>query len=51
MTLKLWHFGRKIRNAWKVLNCGIGGGFRKFVGSIVLETKKYCIESRRRGLF
>jgi hypothetical protein len=26
--LKLGHFGRQIRNAWEVLKCGVGEGWR-----------------------
>jgi hypothetical protein len=39
-----------IRNTWKVLKCGAGGGWNRSVGLIMYETKKYCLESRSRGI-
>jgi hypothetical protein len=32
------------------LKCGAGEGWRRSVGPIILEIKKYYIESRRRGI-
>ena len=32
------------------LKCGAGEGRRRSVGPIVLEMRKYCIESRREGM-
>ena len=43
--LKLGHFGKQIRNTWKILKCGPGGGWRP-VGPIMLEMKEYYMESR-----
>jgi hypothetical protein len=34
MVLKLGHFGKQIRNAWKVLKCGAEEKWRRSVGSI-----------------
>jgi hypothetical protein len=31
MVLKLECFGQKIRNTWKVLKCGVGGGWKRSV--------------------
>ena len=33
--LKLGRSGQQIRNAWKVLNCGAGEGWRRSVGPIM----------------
>ena len=30
-----WTFGQQIRNAWKVVKCGAGEGWRRSVGSIM----------------
>jgi hypothetical protein len=49
-VLKLGHFGTQISNTWKVLKCGAGEGWRRSVGPIVWEMKKYYRESRRRGI-
>jgi hypothetical protein len=35
MVLKLGLYGQQIRNAWKVLKCGAGEGWRKSVGPIM----------------
>jgi len=35
---------------WKVLKCGVGGGWRRSVGQTVWATKKVYIKSRRRGI-
>jgi hypothetical protein len=32
---KLGHFGKYIRNNWKVLKCGAGEGWRRSVGPIM----------------
>jgi hypothetical protein len=50
MVLKLGRFGQWIRNTWNVLKCGAGGGWKRSVGLIMLEMKKYCLESRSRGI-
>jgi hypothetical protein len=34
MVLKLGRSGQQIRNAWKVLKCGTGEGWRRSVGII-----------------
>ena len=39
MVLKLGQFGKQIRNAWKVVKCGAGEGWKRSVGPIVRETK------------
>jgi len=35
MVLKLGRFGQWIRNTWKVLKCGAGGGWKRSVGLIM----------------
>jgi hypothetical protein len=35
MALKLGHFGKQIRNTWKVLKCGAAEGRRRSGGLIV----------------
>ena len=35
MVLKLERSGQQIRNAWKVLKCGAGEGWRRSVGPIM----------------
>jgi len=50
MVLKFGYFGKEIRNTWKFLKCGVGGGLRSSVGPIVREMKKCYIESMRRGI-
>jgi hypothetical protein len=35
MVMKLGRSGQQIRNAWKVLKCGAGEGWRRSVGSIM----------------
>jgi hypothetical protein len=35
MVLKRGHFGKEIRNTWKVLKCGVGEEWRRSVGPIV----------------
>jgi hypothetical protein len=37
-------------NSWKVLKCGAGGGWKRSVGLIMREMKKYCLKSRSRGI-
>jgi hypothetical protein len=34
MVLKIGHFGKSIRNTWKVLKCGAGKEWRKSVAPI-----------------
>jgi hypothetical protein len=36
--------------SWKVLKCGVGDGWRRSVGPIMCEMKKYYLESRSRGI-
>jgi len=38
--LKLGHFGKHIRNTWKVLKCGAAEGWR-LVGPTMREEKKW----------
>jgi hypothetical protein len=47
MVLKLGHFGKLIRNTWKVLKCGEGEEWRRSVGPIV-QRVRYYTESRRK---
>jgi len=35
MVLALEHFGKWIRNTWKVLKCGTGEEWRRLTGTIV----------------
>jgi hypothetical protein len=35
MVLKFGPFGQQIRNTWKVLKCGVGGGWKRSVGLIM----------------
>jgi len=35
LVLKFGHFGRYIRNTWKVLKCDVGEGRRRSVGPIM----------------
>jgi len=39
MVLKLGHFGKEIRNTWKILKCGAGEGWRRSGGTIAREMK------------
>jgi hypothetical protein len=39
-----------IRKNWKVFKCGGGEVWRKSVGQIMGEMKKYYLESRSRGI-
>jgi hypothetical protein len=50
VVLKLGHFGKQIRNNWKVFKCGVGEGWRLSFGSNVGEME-YNKGSRRRGIF
>ena len=50
MVLKLGRSGQQIRNAWTVLKCGAGEGWRRSVGQIMCEMKKCYLESMSRGL-
>jgi len=50
VVLKIGHCGKYIRNTWKVLNFGAGeAGVRSVVP--VVWKMKYCIDSRRNGIF
>jgi hypothetical protein len=44
MVLKIGHFGKWTRNAWKVFKYGALEGWRRSVGLIVWEMKKYYKE-------
>ena len=50
MVLKLGRSGQQIRNAWKVLKCGAGEGWRRSVGPIMWEMKKCYFDSMSRGI-
>jgi hypothetical protein len=50
MVLKRGHFGKQIRNTCEVLKCDAGEGWRRSVGPLLGEMKKYYTESRRRGI-
>ena len=50
MVLKLGLFGQETKNTWKVFKCGAGGGWKRSVGLIMSEMKKYCLESRSREI-
>jgi hypothetical protein len=50
MVLKLGQYGELIRNSWKVLKCGAGEGWRRSVGPIMCEMKKYYLELSSRGI-
>jgi hypothetical protein len=39
MLLKLEHFRQWMRNNWRVLKCGAGGGWRKSIGLIMQRMK------------
>ena len=47
MVLKLGRSGQQIRNAWKVLICGAGEGWRRSVGPIMWEMKKCYLAEQR----
>jgi hypothetical protein len=47
---ELGHFGKYVRNIWKVLKCGAGEGWRRPTGPIAWELKKQYRESRRTGI-
>ena len=49
-VLKLGRFGQHIRNTWKVLKCGVVERWRRSVGPIMWEMKKYYLESMSRGI-
>jgi hypothetical protein len=34
-VLKLADFGKLVRNIWKILKCGVGGGWRRSFGPIL----------------
>jgi hypothetical protein len=46
---EIGHFGKEIRNTWKVFKCGTGK-WRSFVPN-VRKLKKYYVESRRKAIF
>jgi hypothetical protein len=39
-----------VKNTWKVLKCGVGEGWRRSVGPIMLEMKKCYLEWVSRGI-
>jgi hypothetical protein len=47
--LEFGHFGKKIRNIWKVLKCGVTERWRTSVGPIAQEMQKCYEEKRKRG--
>ena len=47
IVLKLGHFCKWMTNTWKILECGVGEGWRKSVGPIVCELK-YVLDSGSR---
>jgi len=49
MVLKLGHFGKEIRNAWKVLKYGAVEGWRRLIGPIARKMMFYA-EYRRKGI-
>ena len=49
-VLKRGRSGQQIRNAWKVLKCGAGEGWRRSGGPIMREMKKCYLESMSRGI-
>jgi len=50
MVLKIGLFGKYIRNTWKVLKCGAGEGWKRSVGPVLRKLKKYCTQSRKKGM-
>jgi len=50
MALKFGHCIEYIINMWEVLKCGAGERWRRSVGLIDGEMKKYYIEYRRREM-
>jgi hypothetical protein len=50
MVLKLGHCIECIMNIWEVLKCGAGEEWRRSVGPIEGQMKKYYTEYRRRGI-
>jgi len=51
MVLEFGHFGKQIIRTLKVLQCGVEEGWRRSVAPIVWKMKKYCIGTRRKGIF
>jgi hypothetical protein len=49
-VLKFGNCGKYVTNTCRVLKCGAGEGQRKSVGPIVWKMRKYCMESRGRGI-
>jgi hypothetical protein len=45
-----WTLGEVYRKYLEILQCGAGEGWRRSVGLIMWEMKKYYIELRRRGI-
>ena len=37
-------------NTWKVLKCSAGGGWKRSVGLIMREMKKYCLVKEQRNI-
>jgi hypothetical protein len=50
VVLKLGRFEKQIRNTLEVLKCGVGEGWRRPVEPIVCEMKKYCVQSKGKGI-
>jgi len=44
-VLKIGRFGQWITNTWKVLKCGAEEGWRRSVGPIMWEMKKYYLRN------
>jgi hypothetical protein len=45
------HWGKCIRNTWKVLKWGAGEGWRWSIGPIVWQMRKCYSQSKRSGTF
>jgi hypothetical protein len=43
------HFGKQIRNKWRVLKCGVGEGRRRLVWPIVWKMKNCCHTESKTG--
>jgi len=46
MVLKLGHFGKRIRNAWKALKCGAGEEWRNLLDQSCKKIKKIITQSK-----
>jgi hypothetical protein len=49
LVLKLGHFGKRIRNSWEVLKCGIADGWRRRFGPIARKMM-YCTAWGEKGI-